>query len=54
MLRTPLAAYSPTTWRSAATDAPTQVRWASGVRVVSRAIRSVTRTVRSWFDPPAP
>ncbi len=54
MLRTPDAAYRPTTWRSAATDAPTQVRWASGVSVVSRAIRSVTRTVRSWLEPPAP
>ena len=47
MLRTPAPAYCPTTWRSSATDEPTQVRWPTGVSVVSAAIRSVTRTVRS-------
>ena len=54
MLRTPAAAYCPTTCRSWATEAFTHVRCASGVRVVSSAMRSVTRTVRSWVVPPAP
>ena len=54
MLRTPEAAYGPTTWRTWCTEAPTQVRCASGVSEVSSAIRPVTRTVRSWVVPPAP
>ena len=54
MLRTPDAAYDPTTWRTWRTDIPTQVRCASGVSDVSSAIRPVTRTVRSWVVPPAP
>ena len=44
----------PMTPRSSVTEWPTQVRWASGVRRVSRAIRSVTRMVRSRVEPPAP
>ena len=40
--------------RSSSSGWPTQVRWATGVSVVSLAIRSVTRTVRSRVDPPAP
>ena len=54
MLRTPDAAYAPTTWRTASLEAPTQVRCANGVSVVSSAMRPVTRTVRSWVVPPAP
>ncbi len=41
-------------WRSSDREEPTQVRWPIGVRVVSLAIRSVTRMVRSRVDPPAP
>ena len=37
-----------------ATEWLTAVRWPTGVRVVSAAIRPVTRTVRSRVDPPAP
>ena len=39
---------------SSATEWFTAVRWPTGVRVVSAAIRPVTRTVRSLVDPPAP
>ena len=39
---------------SSATEWLTAVRWPTGVRVVSAAIRPVTRTVRSRVDPPAP
>ncbi len=41
-------------WRSSATEWSTAVRWATGRRVVSAAIRFVTSTVRSRDDPPAP
>ena len=53
-LRTPAAAYEPITERSVSREWSTQVRCASGVIEVSCAIRSVTRTVRSRVDPPAP
>lgn len=42
------------TWRNSATEWLTAVRWAIGSRVVSVAIRSVTATVVSRVDPPAP
>jgi hypothetical protein len=53
-LRTPAAANRLTTCRSSATLWSTAVRWASGVIVVSVAIRSVTATVPSRVLPPAP
>ena len=53
-LRIPASAYAPTTLRSSAREEATQVRWAMGSRVVSSAMRRVTRTVRSRVDPPAP
>src|SRR5262245_61554149 len=40
--------------RNSDTECPTQVRWPTGRRIVSDAIRSVTRTVRSRVEPPAP
>ena len=42
------------TCRSSEIGDPTQVRWATGVMVVSAAMRSVTRTVRCRSEPPAP
>jgi hypothetical protein len=53
-LRTPTAASRPITWRSSATEWLTAVRWAIGSRVVSVATRSVTATVVSRVEPPAP
>ena len=53
-MRTPTAAYEPITCRSSATEWLTAVRCPIGVRVVSSAIRPVTRTVRSLVEPPAP
>ena len=53
-LRTPAAAKEPMIRRSSATLWSTAVRWASGVSVVSVAMRSVMATVRSRVDPPAP
>src|SRR5512135_491710 len=53
-LRTPTPAYCSITLRSSARLWPTAVRWPTGVSVVSVAMRSVTRIVRSRVDPPAP
>ena len=50
----PAPAYCPTTWRSSVRLEPTAVRWPTGVSVVSVAIRSVIRMVRSRVLPPAP
>ena len=47
MLQTPTAAYEPITCRSSATEWPTAVRWATGSRVVSSAMRWVILMVRS-------
>ena len=54
MLPTPTAAYEPITCRSSLTEWPTAVRCATGTKVVSSAIRWVTRIVRSRCEPPAP
>ncbi|MDQ0937212.1 hypothetical protein QFZ49_007187 [Streptomyces turgidiscabies] len=54
MSRTPASAYWPMMWRSSASECPTAVRWATGVSVVSWAMRRVVSTVRSREDPPAP
>jgi hypothetical protein len=53
-LRTPAARWAPMIERSSSTVCPTQVRWAIGVSVVSRAIRAVIAAVRSRVEPPAP
>ena len=53
-LRTPAPASRPITLRSSATEWLTAVRWAIGSSVVSVAIRSVTATVVSRVEPPAP
>ena len=50
----PTSANRPIMWRSSATEWLTAVRWAIGSRVVSVATRSVTATVVSRVDPPAP
>ena len=53
-LRMPAPANRPTMCRSSATEWLTAVRWAIGSRVVSVATRSVTATVLSRVEPPAP
>jgi hypothetical protein len=53
-LRTPALASWPTIRRRSATEWSTAVRCASGVKVVSVAIRSVIAMVRSRVEPPAP
>lgn len=54
MLRIPASAYWPMMLRRSAVEWLTAVRWATGVRVVSVAMRSVARTVPSREVPPAP
>ena len=54
MFTMPASANRPTMVRSSATEWLTAVRWATGIKVVSAAMRSVISIVRSRVDPPAP
>lgn len=51
MLRMPAAANWPMTLRSSVTEWSTAVRWATGVRVVSATICSVSLTVLARVEP---